>query len=247
MIVAMMQPTFLPWAGYFGQIDAADRFVLLDDFQFRRRSFHHRNRLFVSRDRVGWVTAPVEHLDQIERPSLNEVRPAFTGRGRQKLVRQLQTVYGSSDYLAMVLPVIEGAIERSWESLAEMNIVLIRELTRLIGLDASFVRSSQLRSNGSRSLRVAELLRKAEATVFLAAAGAEEWIRKDGVFPIPGVDVHFQRYEPAEYPQRQASRFVPYLSVIDLVLQVGPDRTRELVRAGAGRFVDWDNHPVALA
>jgi hypothetical protein len=247
MIVAMMQPTFLPWAGYFGQIDAADRFVLLDDFQFQRRSFHHRNRLFVSRDRVGWVTVPVGHTGRSDRPLLNEVRPALSGRAQDKLLRQLLTVYGGSEHFSSVLPLLERAITRQWPSLADLNISVIGELCQLIGLESSFVRSAELGSAGSRSVRVAELLRTVGAEVFIAAAGAEGWLREDGLFPIPGVDVYFQRYEPARYSQRHSSQFVPYLSIVDMLLQIGPERTLERVRAGATEFVDWNNRPVVVA
>src|ERR1700757_3898172 len=59
--VGLMQPTFLPWQGYFALIAAADIFVLLDDFQFRRRSFHQRNRLLQADGSEIWITVPVAH------------------------------------------------------------------------------------------------------------------------------------------------------------------------------------------
>ena len=60
MKVAMMQPTFLPWQGFFALISACDRFVLGDDYHYSAGSFHQRNRLFRNVDEVAWFTVPMQ-------------------------------------------------------------------------------------------------------------------------------------------------------------------------------------------
>ena len=75
---ALMQPTFLPWSGYFALIDAADVFIFLDDFQFQRRSWHHRNRIFVAPGKPAWITVPVAHTRSETRGSINVIRPSST-------------------------------------------------------------------------------------------------------------------------------------------------------------------------
>ena len=98
MRVAMMQPTFLPWTGFFQLIDAADLFIVLDDFQFQRHSYHQRNRLFVG-PTVQWVTVPVRHPPGGEFPLLNEVEPVLSERFQLKLNRTLTQTYGASECL----------------------------------------------------------------------------------------------------------------------------------------------------
>lgn len=237
--VAMMQPTFLPWAGYFALMDAADCFVLLDDFQFQRRSFHQRNRLFVGGQEVGWVTVPVEHRHRTDYPLLCDLQPVLTPRFRDKLRGLLSHNYGFSDYFGEVVAVVETVIERDWHSLADLNIALIQELASLLGISTVFLRSSQFQSSGPRSERIAELLHDVDATVFLAAAGAEEFLREDGIFPLAGVDTVFQDYSPSAYPQRHSADFIPYLSVLDMLFQIGPERSLDIVRAGSKGFLSW--------
>jgi len=74
-----MQPTFLPWVGYFAMLEMADVFIFLDDFQFSRQSFHQRNRLFVAEGKVGWVSLPTTHTKgdakKIKSISLLEAKP----------------------------------------------------------------------------------------------------------------------------------------------------------------------------
>ena len=60
-----MQPTYLPWPGYFNLILKSDSFIFLDDAQFQKNSWHNRNRILVSQ-KPHWITVPVKHnsLDQ---------------------------------------------------------------------------------------------------------------------------------------------------------------------------------------
>jgi WbqC-like protein family len=243
--VAMMQPTFLPWAGYFALMDAADCFVLLDDFQFQRRSFHQRNRLFVGGERVGWVTVPVEHSHGTDFPLLCDLRPVLTSRSRAKLRALLSHNYGFSDYFTEVAAAVEAVIERDWQSLADLNIALIEALASLLGITTVLLRSSPFKTAGPRSERIADLLHKVHATTFLAAAGAEAFLREDRIFPLEDIDTLFQDYLPYPYPQRHSDAFVPYLSVLDMLFQLGPAHTRDVVRAGGRDFLPWQ--PEAMA
>lgn len=239
MVVAMMQPTFLPWAGYFALMDASDQFVLLDDFQFQRQSFQQRNRLFVGPRQVGWVTVPVEHRGSADLPLLCDVHPVITPRFRTKLGRLLSQNYGFSEHFATLARPMQAIIEQNWQSLADLNIALIRELASMLNLSTVLLRSSEIGSAGGRSERVADLLRRVGATTYLASAGAEPYMREDGVFPLPDVDTFFQDYSPAAYEQRHSDAFVPYLSTLDLILQVGPDKALDTIRAGAREFAPW--------
>jgi hypothetical protein len=245
LAVAMMQPTFLPWAGYFAMMDAADCFVLLDDFQFQRKSYHQRNRLFVGGERVGWTTVPVEHSSGSDHPMLCDIQPVLTQRFRDKLEGSLSHNYGFSDYFAEVSTAVLGVIERDWASLADLNIALIEELARMLGISTPLVRSSPLETSGVRSDRVADLLHKVHATAFLAAAGAEEFMREDRVFPLADVLTLFQDYSPHPYQQRHSDVFVPYLSVLDMLFQIGPVQSREVMRAGSRDFVPWQAESTA--
>jgi hypothetical protein len=240
MVVAMMQPTFLPWAGYFALMDACDCFVLLDDFEFSRQSFQQRNRLFVSGSQAGWVTVPVEHRSGEERQLLSTVRPLITARLRHKLARLLSQSYGWSPYFDAVIQAVGIAVEKDWPTLADLNVTLVQRIASLLRLSTTVLRSSNLASTGVRSERVADLLGTVGATSYLAAAGAETYMRQDGVFPLPDIDTYFQVYTPAPYEQRQSETFVPYLSVVDMLFQIGPERSLETIRLGANDFAPWD-------
>ena len=52
--VAIMQPTFLPWIGYFSLIDKVDEFIFLDNVQFDKRSWQQRNKIKTKTGAVGY-------------------------------------------------------------------------------------------------------------------------------------------------------------------------------------------------
>ncbi len=239
--VALMQPTFLPWAGYFALADAADVFVFLDDFQFQRRSWHHRNRMFSSPGEATWVTVPVTSGSKDGRPAIDEVTPIVDADFRKTFRGLLQHGYGRSEHLEALLPALDGWIERDWANLADFNIAFIELAFELLGIRTETRRSSEVGSEGRRSARLADLLGRLEATRYLSAAGSREYMVEDGVFPLAGVETSFQDYEPVAYPQQGASEFVSSLSVLDLLLQVGPERAGAVIREGSRPFRPWED------
>jgi hypothetical protein len=236
-----MQPTFLPWCGYFALIDAADLFVFLDDFQFQRRSWHHRNRIFGAPGRPAWITVPVAHSRSDTRASINGVEPVLDAGFRRTFHGMLQHGYGRSAHLDELAPSLSRWIESDWTSLADLNIAFIELTLGLLGIQAHILRSSDLGSVGQRSARLADLLDRLGAARYLAAAGSRDYMIEDGVFPLADVVTCFQDYEPVVYPQLGTEGFVPTLSVLDVLLQVGPDRALSVIRAGSRPFRAWDD------
>jgi WbqC-like protein family len=236
-----MQPTFLPWSGYFALVDAADVVVFLDDFQFRRRSWHHRNRIFAAPGEATWITVPAEHTGSESRTAINRTVPVLDTGFRGTFHGMLQQGYGRSEHLEDLMPSLSTWIESDWTNLADLNIAFIELVFGLVGIETKTLRSSLVGSTGRRSERLADLLARVGARTYLSAAGSREYMVEDGVFPLAGVETFFQDYEPAEYPQAGADQFVPQLSVLDLLLQVGPDRALETIRAGNRPFRSWND------
>lgn len=238
--VALMQPTFLPWVGYFALLEAADVFVFLDDFQFVRRSFHQRNRLFRSDGAVDWITLPVEHAGTDARATLAEVKPAADARARKKLFSTLRHDYARTPFFQQLAPEVEAWLLAEHQSLAALNIAFVRWAAAKLGLTTPTRLSSEFGSQGRRSARLADLLQRLGAATYLSARGSAGYMMEEGVFPLSAVETFFQHHQPAPYPQVHSAQFVPYLSVLDLLFQAGPERAREVVRAGARPFDDWE-------
>jgi hypothetical protein len=238
--VALMQPSFLPWQGYFALIASADVFVFLDDFQFQRHSFHQRNRVRLADGSELWITVPVGRSGDAEFPSLDTARPIVDPKWARRLKATLDQSYGRAEYHDVVRPGVEKWIDTTWPSLAAMNVAFIRMVADLLEFTPEWALSSECGATGERSERVVALLRHLGARTYLCARGAFEYMAEDGVFPVPDVQVGFQHFEPQPYPQRRTADFVSHLSILDALFEVGPAATRDLVLAGQCSWDDWD-------
>ncbi len=238
MNVAMMQPAFLPWQGYFGLISRSDVFVLLDDFQFSLQSYHQRNRLFVDKGLVDWYTVPVDKKKSFKKP-LNETEINYIIPWQQKIRKRIQQNYIHAPYYKEHYPFIEDWLMAKHNSLARMNTDFILQVCRWLGLNKEIVNSSTWPSKKQRSEKVLELLRINKAGKYLCANGSFKYMLDEGVFPVTDIDVAFQKYRVLPYSQINSDDFIPSLSILDALFNVGADRTNELISRGNEEWIGW--------
>ena len=229
MKVAMMQPTFLPWLGYFELIRKADRFIFLDDFQFSVQSFHQRNRLFINRDQVGWYTVPIKKSNSFG-VCINKAEFDDTKNWRKKLINRLQQNYSKTPYFGDIFPNISEIINEDLSNLSALNIKLIKEVVKLMEWDVEWKLSSDLPTDTTRSERVLELLRWCNASQYYSPLGSMEYMKEDGIFPVSGLEILFQRFHTESYTQQNSTHgFIHSLSVLDPLFNVGPEETARLI------------------
>jgi len=241
MNVAMMQPTFMPWLGFFELIYKSDVFILLDDFQFSVQSYHQRNRLFVNKGQSDWYSVPVQKSVSFKLP-LNQTKINEMTPWRIKMWKRIEQNYSKAAYYHEIAPLIEKWILTTEKSLAAQNITFIRLVCNLLDFHCEFRLSSQYPSEAQRSQRVIELLRWCAGRRYFCAKGSFGYMMKDGIFPVHDINVLFQEFQIKEYSQVGATdSFVPYLSVVDALFNVGPEKTLELIVNGTQRWLTWES------
>lgn len=237
-IAAIMQPTFLPWQGYFGMIEMSDIFVFLDDVQFVRRSFHHRNRIFGEGASVDWITIPVADTGQQTR--IDAAGVSLDANQQRKMMRRLQHIYGRMPHFDSVFSLFVERLERNkGKSLADLNIDLIVGFARLAGFAPTWKRSAELAAEGQRSSKISAILERIGAKSYISAGGSFDYMRTDGIFPLPNIRTAFFSFEAQSYPQRQAPDFVPNLSILDALFQIGGPATGEAIKSGLRTPMTW--------
>jgi hypothetical protein len=217
MKVAIMQPTFIPWLGYFEMIDRVDTFVFLDNVQFEKKSWQNRNYIRVRDERL-LVSLPV--IDKGLHQSILETELFNAKFYKQKILKTISTVYKHSEFFGETYPIILELFQMDLDNLAEFNIQTIMKLSENFGIETKFVRGSHLKSTGkSTALTIAQCL-ELGANVFYCAAGAESYVSMDDGFQKSCIEVEYQNYVPQTYKQRQPG-FIPFLSVVDLIMNNG--------------------------
>lgn len=217
--VAIMQPTYLPWIGYFGMIDRADVFVFLDSVQFARRSWQQRNRIKAANG-VQMLTVPVLKKGAREQ-RIDDVRIDDAARFAEKHRRAIEHAMAKAPYFKDYSGGLFATLEAGHERLADLDIALIRWLSGAFGIDTSFAQSSQIDAAGSKADLLAEICRALGGDVYLSAPGSAEYIEESDAFQRAGVALIYHSFEHPAYAQLHGP-FEPYLSAIDLLFNLGP-------------------------
>lgn len=233
--VAIMQPTYLPWLGYFDLIDSVDVFVILDDAQFEKQTWQQRNRL---RSQIGleWITVPVliknrfgQRINQVEID-----RQQFI----QKHLKQITQNYRKAQWYEKLYPEFSDAFLAAASSggLALFTVDLIKVLCKAFSVTASFVLASSLQVDGVRSDKLVNIMKALGAKSYISPIGSTEYIRSDyPTFKSAGVSVFFQNYQHPEYTQVYKP-FLPYACALDLLFNEGAD-SKAIIRSGRRALV----------
>jgi hypothetical protein len=228
MLVAIHQPTFFPWLGWWDKLVRADVFVLLDDVQFPKKggTWMNRVRMLVGGE-ARWVTVPVDRGFSGTR-SVREMRIDVGRPWRDEILRTLASSYGRAPHFAAVMPVVEEALARPTDRVAELNESAIRSLAGPLGLDTSrVVRQSDLGVTGTGNELLVALCRAVGGNIYLSGDGAGDYLSEQA-FANAGLGLRYQEFSPPPYPQPVADH-VRGLSVVDALMSCGWEGTAALV------------------
>jgi hypothetical protein len=228
-VVAIHQPTFLPWLGWWDKLVRADVFVLLDDVQFPKKggSWTNRVRLLVGGE-PRWVTVPVDRAFHGTR-TVREMRIDGSKPWREEILRTLAASYGRAAHFDEVMPVVEEALHDDTERIAELDEQAIRRLAEPLGVDTSrLVRQSELSVTGSGTELLVDLCRAVGGDTYLSGDGSDEYLVPE-LFGPAGLELVFQKFTSPQYPQ-QTDGYVPGLSVVDALMSCGWEGTAAMLR-----------------
>jgi hypothetical protein len=216
LIVAVHQPQYLPWLGYFDKIDRADVFVLLDNVQFKKNEWQNRNKIKTAQG-WQWVTVPVKY----KYPQLiNEVTINNTARWQDKHRKAILTNYTKAPCYDCLREFFEGIFSQPWHLICELNIRVVRGLAELLGIDTYLFVASELGElPQDPDERLIAITKYFEADTYLAGNGGIQYMDLEK-YEKNGIEVIFQDYKHPVYGQLFGD-FEPCMSVIDLMLNTG--------------------------
>ena len=212
-----MQPTYLPWPGYFGLINSVDTFVFLDDVQFVKQSWHSRNRI-LTKNGVRYLTIPTTP-NGVHSKLLSQMEIVGKEGAISKHLETIRHSYSNSIYFIPIFHLLTDLSNAKIHNLANFNIHMITNIARLLGIDTKFVKSSDFPTSKNRSEKLAHILDSIGSNSYYSPIGAREYIEQDGTLQRDGVSISYQNFVCQQYPQILKG-FVPNLSIIDMMFNV---------------------------
>lgn len=225
-----MQPTYLPWIGYFELIDYAEAFVIYDHVQFVKKSWQQRNRIKTSN---GVITLTVPIKKEKRETRICDVEISYDRE--DPLLKHWKTIslaYGKSKFFADYKESFEQIYTHKFSKLRDLNVAIIKNILDILGIKKRLIFSSELELNEkiSKTEDIVNLCKKLGITSLYDAKGAEDFIDV-GFFEKENIIIKFQNYDHPQYSQLWGGEFVPYMSIIDLLFNEG-EKSLDIIRQG---------------
>ena len=223
--LAIHQPNYLPWLGYFHKIHRADIFVFLDDVQYSKNSYTNRVQV-LQKESARWLTLPVSYNFGDHIHAVTAAEPSW----RKRHLDSLKGFYSKAPCFRDVWPDFEAMYDEvANECLADINVHLVQTITRHLEFQCQFKRSSNLDTGDTisddRLVQITALL--APGGRYLSGSGGAHY-QDTAKFEAAGLQVDYQNFDHPTYAQ-QSQSFTPGLSVVDAVFSIGWRKTTALL------------------
>lgn len=232
-VVAIHQPNFFPWLGYFHKMSHADIFIVMDNVQFPKTgagTWINRVQLLIN-GQPGWVTVPIVRayhgIRQIKEMEINNVSP-----WREKLLATIQMNYARAPFFKEVFPTLMELINYQHNLLADYNLHILNALVATLNIDRKkLILGSSLTVQGNATDLLISMVGAVGGTTYLCGGGSAGYLEAEK-FSEAGIELSYQNFAHPTYFQHNSSNFMPGLSIIDVLMNCGFAQTQELLSQG---------------
>ncbi len=223
MKVAVHQPNYIPWLGYFAKLASADIFIFLDDVQLPQgRSYVHRTKIHAPSG-GAWLSAPIRRE---ERQRIMDVRFADADWRRRHQATLFHT-YRKAPFFDPVMRLVETIYALETDSLARFNMNAVVRIAEFLGLSCRFELSSAFGVAMCSDDRLIELVKVVGGGTYISGAGGQNYQHPEK-FEAAGIGLCVREYRPRPYHQSQQGDFISGLTVLDALFNLGADAVLQL-------------------
>lgn len=231
-LIAIMQPTYLPWIGYFNMINMVDEFVFLDDVQLVKRSWGVRNRIKASNGEL-LLTVPIKKTKSRDETLYSNAIINYEEQWVKKHLITLKLNYKKSKYFDEIYAFIQEILLKNTDIIGKLNIEIITEISCKIGIKTKFFKSSELSNiEGKKDTQLVSICKNTNATHYLSAIGSASYIESEspgGAFNKNNIQLVYHNYKHPVYEQLYGD-FISNLSIVDLLFNYGFASALEIIK-----------------
>jgi hypothetical protein len=223
MKCVILQPSYIPWRGYFHQVREADVFVFYDDVQYDAHGWRNRNRIKSANGSI-WLTIPVlQKGARSQSIPIRDIEISWSRDWARKHWTTLCQSYRAAPHFERYAPLLESFYSSRPRRLAEFDVALTRALADQLGIRGTrFLNASEIeRPKARRTDDLLAILRHVGADEYVSGPSARTYLDAEA-FHRAGVRLTFMRYDYAEYAQLHPP-YDPRVSILDLLFMVGPE------------------------
>jgi len=212
--VAIMQPYFFPYIGYFQLINCVDIFVIFDDVDFINRGWINRNNLLVN-GKKSLFTIPLSGASQNKK--INESAPVEGDYWKKKLLKKIEFSYKKAPEYDAVYNLIENVLTSEYETISDLIKNSLFQVKKYLDIQTEFTCSIFYKNEQLKGQeRIIDICLQENANVYINAIGGKSLYSPDA-FAQNSIKLFFIKTGNIEYKQFE-NEFVPYLSFIDILM-----------------------------
>lgn len=232
MKVAIHQPHYFPWMGYFDKMAKSDQFVLLDKVQLEKGSQMIRNRVICD-GKIKYLTITADTKDYLSR-YYSDILVKDMEVWKNNQLNALKNYYRESCYFSEVYSFVEEFLHNEYLLLCEWTSASIYWIKEILGIETKIIMQSDIDYNNDfrNSDLILDICRSLKADVYVSGKGASAKYLKQDQFEHRGIKIEFQKFIHPVYAQVGAKNFVSGLSILDCLFNMGMKGTKDIFWKG---------------
>lgn len=217
IIVAIHQPNYMPWIGYFYKIYKSDIFIILDDVQYVKNSFADRNKIKTPQGDC-YLKIPVEAKNTVSKYC--NVRLKDELNWREKHLKTIEMNYKKSKYFKEIFDdLCKIYNNKDITILSEFNSLIIEYVVKKLGINTKIIYSKNINVELERTDRLVEIIKKCDGTTYFSGKGGENY-QDENQFNQNSIELVYTDFNHPIYEQLWGE-FIPCLSILDLLFNYG--------------------------
>ena len=220
MKIAISQPTYLPWQGYFALIDYVDEFIFLENIQFNKRSWQQRNKI-INNGKEIFLTVPVKSKGRFNQNIIDVELDNFN-KFKQKQILSIKNAYSKCKYFDEYFIYLEKVLNKNHTKLADLNKNLILNICEIIGIKTVISDDSDFSLLSKKKNYLKDICLIKNCSNYISTLGAKDYFGEAKYFPDTEIKIDYFDFKDEEYSQK-SKKFLSRLSIIDLIFNLGPD------------------------
>ena len=217
MKIAIMQPYFMPYIGYFQLINTVDKFIIYDDVNFIKKGWINRNNILANKNRTLF-TIPLKKASQNELIKDISINIDSFSIWKNKFLKTLEMNYSHAKNYDSVLLLLEDIFSYDTDSISDLATYSLIVVCKYLNIKTEIILSSTIYCNEvlSGQERILDICLKEGAKTYINPIGGME-LYSESLFLENNIDLFFIKTNNVIYKQF-SEEFIPFLSIIDVLV-----------------------------
>ena len=226
--ISLMQPTYIPWLGYFNLIKKSDEFILLTSTQLSKRSWQTRNRI-KTKNGILMLTIPIKKTRTREKTLIKDAEVMNELSWQENHLKSIKHSYSKSPFFDQIYPSIFKILSKKSSFLIDYSIPLIEFFIEKLDIKTKVIVSDKISYTGFKDEALVSICKKRKANCYLSVEGSKDYILSgENLFDKNNIKLVWNTYNHPNYNQLHDS-FISHLSIIDSLFMLGFEQVKKLI------------------